>query len=169
MATLQGEIATLNNFQTTLQSNIAILQQSLHRADAVIADAQARISNPPPPSSSPDSGTSTTTGTATTGLPPIDDVLVAPTVVGKQLYDLVADERGIQQAIYALQAALAKGVIGVETWSRHTRGLAREAFVKRALIRKIGRGMGLDMDIDTELDLRDRGGHHRELRERHWK
>ena len=40
------------------------------------------------------------------GQPPIDDVLVAPTVVGKQLYDLVAEEQGIQQALYALQAAL---------------------------------------------------------------
>lgn len=64
--------------------------------------------------------------------------------MGKQLYDLVAEERGIQQALYALQAALVKGVIGVDTWSRHTRGLAREAFLKRALIRKIGKGMGLE-------------------------
>ena len=64
--------------------------------------------------------------------------------MGKQLYDLVADESGIQQAIYALQAALVKGTIGVDTWSRHTRGLAREAFLKRAVIRKIGKGMGLE-------------------------
>jgi len=134
---LQNEIAALNNLNATLQSNTAILQQSLHRADAVIADAQARISTPPP------AGEAAADGRAS-GLPPIDEVLVAPTVVGKQLYDLVADERGIQRAIYALQAALVKGVIGVETWSRHTRGLAREAFLKRALIRKIGKGMGLE-------------------------
>ncbi|KAH8694951.1 UEV domain-containing protein, partial [Talaromyces proteolyticus] len=147
MNTLQGEIATLNNFQATLQSNISVLQQSLHRADAVIADAKARIHQSPAGATS---GTSTETGSsaanaANGGLPPIDDVLVAPTVVGKQLYDLVADERGIQQAIYALQAALVKGVIGADTWSRHTRSLAREAFIKRALIRKIGAGMGLDL------------------------
>jgi ESCRT-I complex subunit TSG101 len=145
---LQGEIAALTNFQATLQSNINVLQQSLHRADAVIADAQARISQPhsvtAPPSSSPEPSAAAA-GSANTGLPPVDDVLVAPTVVGKQLYDLVADERGIQQAVYALQAALVEGIIGVETWSRHTRSLAREAFIKRALIRKIGRGMGLDV------------------------
>ncbi|KAL1999687.1 hypothetical protein VTN02DRAFT_4161 [Thermoascus thermophilus] len=138
---LQGEIAALNSLNATLQSNTAILQQSLHRADAVIADAQARMSTPP------DAGEATSSTAADgrgSGLPPIDDVLVAPTVVGKQLYDLVADERGIQQAIYALQAALVKGIIGVDTWSRHTRGLAREAFFKRALIRKIGKGMGLE-------------------------
>lgn len=74
---------------------------------------------------------------------------MAPTVVGKQLYDLVAEERGIQQAIYALQAALVKGVIGADTWSRHTRSLAREAFIKRALIRKIAQGMGLDVGGDV--------------------
>ncbi|KAL3466145.1 UEV domain-containing protein [Aspergillus heterothallicus] len=141
IATLQSEISSLNSLNSTLESNSSVLQQSLHRADAVIADAQSRgSSNTTQPSSSTDPA-----GAAgTSGLPPIDDVLVAPTVVGKQLYDLVAEERGIQQAIYALQAALVKGVIGVETWSRHTRGLAREAFMKQALIRKIGRGMGLD-------------------------
>ncbi|EAW09963.1 putative endosomal sorting complex protein TSG101 [Aspergillus clavatus NRRL 1] len=140
IASLQGEIASLNALNSTLQSNTSILTQSLHRADAVIADAQTRIA-----STQPSSSTSASTSTAAdAGLPPIDDVLVAPTVVGKQLYDLVAEERGIQQAIYALQSALVKGFVGVETWSRHTRGLAREAFLKRALIRKIGRGMGLE-------------------------
>ncbi|KAL2794531.1 UEV domain-containing protein [Aspergillus keveii] len=146
IATLQSEISSLTTLNSTLQSNSSVLQQSLHRADAVIADAQTRANNTnatAQPSSSTDP-TAAGTGTGTSGLPPIDDVLVAPTVVGKQLYDLVAEERGIQQAIYALQAALVKGVIGVETWSRHTRGLAREAFMKQALIRKIGRGMGLD-------------------------
>ncbi|THC89808.1 hypothetical protein EYZ11_010733 [Aspergillus tanneri] len=135
IATLQGEIASLNGLNATLQSNTSILQQSLHRADGVIADAQTRISS---------AAQSSSRDPVPSGLPPIDDVLVAPTVVGKQLYDLVAEERGIQQAIYALQAALVKGVISVETWSRHTRGLSREAFLKRALIRKIGKGMGLE-------------------------
>ncbi|KAL4915837.1 UEV domain-containing protein [Aspergillus aurantiobrunneus] len=135
ITSLQGEISSLNTLNSTLESNTSILQQSLHRADAVIADAQSRVSSTQPSSSA---------DPASSGLPPIDDILVAPTVVGKQLYDLVAEERGIQQAIYALQAALVKGVISVETWSRHTRGLAREAFMKRALIRKIGKGMELE-------------------------
>ncbi|KAN0083459.1 Fungal pheromone mating factor STE2 GPCR domain containing protein [Elaphomyces granulatus] len=146
MTTLQNEITALDKFQSTFQSNISILQQSIHHADAVIADAQARISAPPQSSSDLPLSPAAISGADArgNGLPAIDDVLVAPTVVGKQLYDLVADERGIQQAIYALQAALVKGVIGVELWSRHTRSLAREAFIKRALIRKIGRGMGLE-------------------------
>lgn len=64
--------------------------------------------------------------------------------MGKQLYDLVAEEQGLQHALYALQAALVRGVIGVDSWSKQTRGLAREAFLKKALIRKIGKGMGLE-------------------------
>lgn len=140
ISTLESEIASLNNYNSVIQSNNSILQQSLHRADGVIADAQARVSSPQPQTSAAE-GTTSTVGR---GLPPIDDVLVAPTVVGKQLYDLVAEERGTQQAIYALQAALVKGRIGVETWAKLTRGLAREAFLKRALARKIGKGMGLE-------------------------
>lgn len=133
----------MDNLKSTLQSNTAILQESLRRADTVIADAQVRISSPIPLTAGAESSAAATDGRRG-GLPPIDEVLVAPTVVGKQLYDLVAEERGIEQAIYALQSALVKGVIGVDTWSRHTRGLAREAFLKRALIRKIGKGMGLE-------------------------
>ncbi|CAG8888776.1 unnamed protein product [Penicillium egyptiacum] len=144
MATLQGELAALNTLHTTLQSNTTVLQQSIHRADATIADAQARSTSI---SASSTPSASATPGDTPSGLPPIDDVLVAPTVVGKQLYDLVAEEQGIQQALYALQAALVRGVIGVDSWSRHTRSLAREAFLKRALIRKIGRGMGLDETV----------------------
>ncbi|OKL63266.1 hypothetical protein UA08_01686 [Talaromyces atroroseus] len=152
MITLQSEISTLNNYQAAIQSNINILQQSLHRADAVIADAKARASRKPSSAhNTPPPDQTGAVSVADGGLPPIDEVLVAPTVVGKQLYDLVADERGIQQAIYALQAALVKGVIGADTWSRHTRSLAREAFIKRALIRKIAQGMGLDLGEAHEL------------------
>lgn len=145
MATLQGEVSNLNSLHASLQSNTAILQQSIHRADATIADAQVRSASASaavPGSSVVPSASSA--ADPQSGLPPIDEVLVAPTVVGKQLYDLVAEEQGLQHALYALQAALVRGVIGVDSWSRHTRGLAREAFLKRALIRKIGLGMGLE-------------------------
>ncbi|OJJ80085.1 putative endosomal sorting complex protein TSG101 [Aspergillus glaucus CBS 516.65] len=154
IATLQAEISSLNSLNGTLQSNTSILQHSLQRADTVIADAQTRLStksfSPTSTSASPLPSTtditqpSTSTAVQVQGLPPIDEILVAPTVVGKQLYDLVAEEAGIQQAIYALQVALVKGVIGVETWSRHTRGLAREAFLKRALGRKVAVGLGCE-------------------------
>lgn len=149
IATLQAEITSLTSLNSTLQLNTGILTDSLHRADGVIGDAQSRLSTTTATTSSPAITPSSSTdltspGGTGTALPPIDEILVAPTVVGKQLYDLVAEEAGIQQAIYALQNALVRGVIGVETWSRHTRGLAREAFLKRALSRKVARGLGLE-------------------------
>lgn len=146
ISTLQGEITSLNTLHATLQSNTTILQQSIHRADATIANAQARAASSSSTAAASNSA-APTSADAPAGLPHIDDVLVAPTVVGKQLYDLVAEEQGLQQALYALHAALVRGVIGVDSWSRHTRGLAREAFLKRALIRKIGRGMGLEESV----------------------
>lgn len=145
----------MKGLNTVLHENTGILTDSLSRADGVISDAKCRLSNPtpdlpvptPPPSvSGSGSGPEGGGGLGGGGLPPIDEILVAPTVVGKQLYDLTAEEAGIHHAIYALQGALVKGVIGVETWSRHTRGLAREAFLKRALGRKVALGMGLEVN-----------------------
>ncbi|OJD18703.1 hypothetical protein AJ78_01318 [Emergomyces pasteurianus Ep9510] len=156
IATLQSEISALNSRHSTLQSNTSILQQSLQRADGIIADAKSRISTDLPSHTSSTEPSSSRTSAAATErqeasrLPAIDEVLVAPTVVGKQLYDLVADEQGIQRAIYALQAGLVKGRVSVETWARLTRGLAREAFLKRALVRKAGMGMGLVVEGDGQ-------------------
>lgn len=136
MDTLQREHRVLAGFYSDLHANSAILQLSLNRANNVIADAKARSSGTDPSTSAQD----------VPDIPPIDEVLVAPTIVGKQLYDLIADERGIQRAIYALQAGLVKGRVGIETWTRLTRGLAREAFLKRALVKKAAKGMGLILD-----------------------
>ena len=146
----------MKGLNTVLHENTGILTDSLSRADGVISDAKCRLSNPtpdpdlpvptPPPSVSGSGSGSGSGPEGGGGLPPIDEILVAPTVVGKQLYDLTAEEAGIHHAIYALQGALVKGVIGVETWSRHTRGLAREAFLKRALGRKVALGMGLEVN-----------------------
>ncbi|EFQ97678.1 ESCRT-I component [Nannizzia gypsea CBS 118893] len=132
IATLRSEIAAVNAFHANLQSNTQILQQSLRRADGVIADAKSRISSP-----------SASSSQHPAGLPAIDEVLVPPTVVGKQIYDLVTGERGIHRAIYALQSALVRGRVGIDVWAKSTRNLAREAFLKKALIRKASNGMGL--------------------------
>jgi len=77
--------------------------------------------------------------------PSVDEVLVAPTVVGGQLYELVAEEQACEDAIFVLGRGLDKGRVGVEGWVRLTRGLARERFLKKALVRKIYGGMGLDV------------------------
>ena len=77
-------------------------------------------------------------------IPAIDAMLVPPSVVGKQLYDLVCEERGIEAALWSLQAALVRGRLSTDVWARRTRELSRELFVKKALERKISKGMGLD-------------------------
>ena len=73
----------------------------------------------------------------------MDDVLVAPTVVGEQLYGLVAEERALVEARGVLTRALDRGRVGCEGWVKGVRGLAREEFLKKVLIRKCARGMGL--------------------------
>jgi len=78
-----------------------------------------------------------------TTVPQVDEVLVAPTVVGGQLYVLVAEERACVEARGVLGRALDRGRVGVETWVRASRGVAREEFLKKVLVRKCARGMGL--------------------------
>ena len=75
--------------------------------------------------------------------PAIDDLLVAPTVVGNQLYDVAAEERALGDAIFVLGRAVERGRLNPAVFARTTRSLAREWYLKKALVRKIGRGMGL--------------------------
>lgn len=77
----------------------------------------------------------------------MDEMLTAPTVVGKQLYDVVCEERGIEAGIWALQEGFVRGRISVEVWARKTRELAREGFRRRVVAGKIGRGMGLESNV----------------------
>ncbi|KAL2162514.1 hypothetical protein VTH06DRAFT_7428 [Thermothelomyces fergusii] len=119
MTKLQAESAQLTQLTALLNSNTAILQDSLRQADSVIE------------------------GSASHPRPDIDELLVAPTVVGNQLYDLVAEERALADAIFMLGRAVEKGRIAPQTFAKMTRSLAREWYLKKALVRKIGKGMGL--------------------------
>lgn len=119
MTTLQAESAQLTQLTALLNSNTAILQDSLRQADSVIEGSK----NHPKPD--------------------IDELLVAPTVVGNQLYELVAEERALADAIFMLGRAVEKGRIAPQTFAKMTRSLAREWYLKKALVRKIGKGMGL--------------------------
>ena len=85
-------------------------------------------------------------------VPGVDEVLVAPTVVGEQLYELVAEERACVEARAVLGRALDRGRIGCEGWAKGVRGLAREEFLKKALVRKCARGMGLRVGEEQEWD-----------------
>ncbi|KAI0891613.1 UEV-domain-containing protein [Annulohypoxylon nitens] len=116
---LQSDSASLTPLSSMLASNTSILQNSLQEADRVISSAQTREP------------------------PPIDDLLVAPTVAANQLYDVVAEERALGDAIFVLGRAVERGRISPAVFAKTTRSLAREWFLKKALARKIGRGMGL--------------------------
>ncbi|KAI1350951.1 UEV domain-containing protein [Xylaria sp. FL0043] len=116
---IQNDSAALTPLSNLLASNMAVLQSSLKEADAVINNSKTHQP------------------------PAIDDLLVAPTVVGNQLYDVVAEERALGDAIFVLGRAVERGRISPAVFAKTTRSLAREWYLKKALARKIGRGMGL--------------------------
>ncbi|KAH0545156.1 hypothetical protein FGG08_000768 [Glutinoglossum americanum] len=120
---LLGELNELKSLDAALASNERILQDSMRKADEVITSAAGRE------------------------VPGVDEVLVAPTVVGGQLYELICEERAVGDAMFVLGRALERERIGVEVFLKQTRSLAREQFLKKALIKKIARGMGLIEDI----------------------
>ena len=49
-------------------------------------------------------------------VPDVDDVLVAPTVVGGQLYILAAEERGLKEGMFVLGRGLDRGRVGAEVF-----------------------------------------------------
>lgn len=120
LAKLQQESNGLAAMTGMLDSNGAALNESLARADQLIK----KVPRLRPPS--------------------IDDLLVAPTVVANQLYDLVAEEKALGDAIFNLGRAVEKGRIEPQVFVKMVRGLARELFGKKMLIRKCSKGMGLD-------------------------
>ena len=119
VSTLQAEEAALAGLTGLLTSNAAILREALRTADGLIEDS-ARLP-----------------------APGVDELLVAPTVVANQLYDLVAEERALADAIFVLGRAVEKGRVSPQVFAKMTRSLAREWYLKKALVKKIATGMGL--------------------------
>ncbi len=118
-ARLQQDMSDVAQLSALLTSNTDILHASLSAADAVVASSKQ------------------------TPAPAIDDLLVGPTVVANQLYDLVAEERALADAVFMLGRAVERGRISPAVFAKMTRSLAREWWLKKALVRKIARGMGL--------------------------
>ena len=119
---MQQEHGALLSLQELLASNEAILRNTMHEADKCIASTQHRA------------------------VPGVDEVLVAPTVVGQQLYDLVAEEKACAEAREVLGRALDRGRISTETWVKTVRSLAREEFQKKWLARRCADSMGLQQE-----------------------
>ncbi|KAH0390096.1 UEV-domain-containing protein, partial [Aureobasidium melanogenum] len=89
---LNAELSQLTALDNTLTTNERILHQALSDCDRVIADSKS------------------------TPQPPIDDVLVAPTVASTQLWNLQADEAAIREALWCLQRAVGAGRVGSEVF-----------------------------------------------------
>lgn len=117
--TIQSEMGQLNQLSNVLTSNANILHEALRKADGVIEGSKNHPS------------------------PDIDELLVAPTVVANQLYNLVAEERALGDAIFMLGRAMERGRISPAVFAKMTRSLAREWYMKKALVLEIGKGMGL--------------------------
>lgn len=116
---IQSEMGQLTQLSNVLSSNTTILHDALRKADGVIEGSKSHPA------------------------PDIDELLVAPTVVANQLYTLVAEERALGDAIFMLGRAVERGRISPAVFAKMTRSLAREWYLKKALVRKIGVGMGL--------------------------
>jgi ESCRT-I complex subunit TSG101 len=119
LPTMENEMNQLTHLSSVLSSNASILRESLRKADGVIEGSKSHST------------------------PSIDELLVAPTVVANQLYALVAEERALGDAIFMLGRAVERGRISPAVFAKMTRSLAREWYLKKALVRKIGLGMGL--------------------------
>ncbi|MCJ1341004.1 hypothetical protein MMC09_006300 [Bachmanniomyces sp. S44760] len=156
LGNLNTERQSLTQLQNLLTSNKQILHKAMADADAVIADVNS--SNNTSTSTNPNDAKARAQGGGGLGegrgskhsIPPPDAILVAPTVVGQQIYELVAEERACVEGRAVLGRALDKGRVGCESWTKGVRGLAREEFLKKALIRKAAGGMGLILDVDVD-------------------
>ncbi|KAK5453505.1 hypothetical protein LTS15_006690 [Exophiala xenobiotica] len=124
---LGSELSNLQTLHSTLTSNLSLLSTSLSKSDGVISSARQRASQ--------------------SDIPHVDEMLVPPTVVARQLYDAACEEKGIEAAILALQEGFVRGRVGADVWSRKTRELAREEFKRRWMERKVAKGMGLDLSF----------------------
>ncbi|KAF2214953.1 hypothetical protein CERZMDRAFT_66191 [Cercospora zeae-maydis SCOH1-5] len=117
---LDGEIRQLEQLEKALTNNESILHRSIQDCDRTIATARSKKQ------------------------PPIDDVLIAPTMVANQLWTLCAEEAACREAMYVLQKANDRGRVSGDVFIRQMRGLGRECFLKMALARKCATGMGLE-------------------------
>lgn len=118
---LNSERTGLSQVSTLLASNSQILHEALRKANGVIESSQQHPH------------------------PDMDELLVAPTVVANQLYALVAEERAIADVIFVLGRAVERSRMSPAVFAKTTRSLAREWYLKKALVKKIGLGMGLTM------------------------
>ncbi|KAK9490266.1 UEV domain-containing protein [Lipomyces doorenjongii] len=118
-ANLASEQSELTRVSEACSRNKAILKDKIRQAEDAIIEASQR------------------------GEVSVDEIVCAEAVVFNQLYELAADDLAIEDTIYVLGKALDRERISLDDFLKHARTLAREQFMKRALVRKIALDTGL--------------------------
>ncbi|KAK9314521.1 UEV domain-containing protein [Lipomyces starkeyi] len=118
-ANLASEQSELTRVSEACARNKTILKDKIRQAEETIIEASQR------------------------GEVNVDEIVCAEAVVFNQLYDLTADDLAIEDTIYVLGKALDRERISLDDFLKHARTLAREQFMKRALVRKIALDTGL--------------------------
>ncbi|KAI7503437.1 hypothetical protein KC347_g8616 [Hortaea werneckii] len=139
---LEKELQGLDEWSRILDSNEGILRRSIAECEGVVGRYKSSASSST--SGQQGGGGGGGEGTGTHHQPPIDEILVPPTLVANQLWTLCAEEASCREAMYVLQQAVDRGRVGGKDFVRLMRGLGREAFLKKALARKCARGLGLE-------------------------
>eukprot|EP00118_Oscarella_pearsei_P025887 m.308966 g.308966 ORF g.308966 m.308966 type:complete len:474 (+) comp45190_c0_seq1:28-1449(+) len=73
----------------------------------------------------------------------VETVVVAAAPLYNQIFKLYAEENAVEDTIYYLTEGLRKGVIEVDAYLKHVRGLSRTQFEKRTLMQKARAKAGL--------------------------
>lgn len=120
-STADKEMADLDLLLSRCDDNEKILKDRIASAKALIADVSKRE----PPN--------------------IDDLICAESIPHNQLYDAVCDDLTIEDTLYALDRALDADRLPLSAYLKHTRALAREQFMARALSLKIAEATGLNV------------------------
>lgn len=116
---ISREINTAKALTEDANTNIRILNERIESAKNVISQARNKE------------------------IPPIDELVLAETVVYNQLYSLVVADKAIDDTYYVLDKALENDRMDLQAYMKHTRALAREQFSKRALVTKISAQIGV--------------------------
>ncbi|OWT36416.1 ESCRT-I complex subunit TSG101 [Cryptococcus neoformans Bt1] len=72
----------------------------------------------------------------------VDELVCGISIVHNQLVDLVAEDNAIEDTIYHMTRALDAERVDLDRYLKSIRSLAREQYMKRALIERILQGMG---------------------------
>ncbi|CAH1798904.1 unnamed protein product [Owenia fusiformis] len=118
-AKLEEMVGNLEKEQIEVEKNISLLREK----DEEIMDVLARMEN--------------------REAIDIDEAVVAPAPLYKQLLNSFAEEQAIEDTIYYLGTALNRGSIDLDVFLKKVRELSRQQFMLRALIRKCRSKAGL--------------------------